>query len=442
MHLPSSHRRFPRPGLLAAAAGALLLGLAPGVTLAASGVEQTANIPWYLSRATGLVAYLLLFCTVVLGLAVRTKTLDRLVARWRVTDVHIFLSILVIVFVAVHAAVLLTDSYIGFSAVEILVPFASPYLPVWTGLGIIAAYLLLIVAVSFPARRITGYRFWRALHYVTFAVYAAALAHGLFTGTDTHTLWAQAIYVGTAGIVLTFVLYRILTWRRRALADLLRPRGRTANGVPGPAGGWNAYPRPVAQAMASTALGGGSATEEALEERRGRIDNHASALILAATGVGAVLLFTAGIGPFHWGSGGGASADLTGGATAAQRPTGFKDTYTGEMARSSGRRGGTSLHIEAQGQRPVTLDLQMAPAQGGFGHQTATQGSATLTDQAGAVLCSGAVSSFTGGGFVVDCDGSGPYAGMVLSLQGTIDSATGSQVQGSLSATVSPATGV
>src|SRR5262245_48461132 len=116
MKRTENRRRIPRPGLLTAGAGALLFALIPGAAWAASGTQQAANIPWYLSRATGLVAYLLLFCTVMLGLAVRTRTLDRLVARWRVTDVHTFLSILVIVFVVVHAAVLLADTYVGFSA--------------------------------------------------------------------------------------------------------------------------------------------------------------------------------------------------------------------------------------------------------------------------------------------------------------------------------------
>src|SRR5687767_1276083 len=47
---------------------------------------------WYLTRASGFVAYLLLFACVSLGLSMTGSTLDRWLARYRVYDLHRFLS--------------------------------------------------------------------------------------------------------------------------------------------------------------------------------------------------------------------------------------------------------------------------------------------------------------------------------------------------------------
>src|SRR6185437_15357588 len=103
------------------------------------------NVPWYLSRSAGLIAYITVFLTVVLGLSIRTRRLDKLVARWRVTDLHTFLSVLTLVFVALHAGVLLWDGFVGYSPLDILVPFATGYRTFWTGVGIASLYLLAVV---------------------------------------------------------------------------------------------------------------------------------------------------------------------------------------------------------------------------------------------------------------------------------------------------------
>ncbi|HZU75536.1 MAG TPA: ferric reductase-like transmembrane domain-containing protein [Dehalococcoidia bacterium] len=433
-----------RPGF-AAVVVALLLALLPGVSLAAeSAASSGANVPWYLSRATGLVAYLLLFCTVVLGLAVRTKALDHVLARWRVADIHIFLSILVVMFVAVHAAVLLGDTFVGFSVVEILVPFASPYRSVWTGLGIIAAYLLLIIAVSFPARRVIGYRAWRSLHYLTFAVYLGALVHGLFTGSDTSQMWAQAIYLSTAGVVLAFVLYRVLAWRERELSALAKLVGRRQAESPGQVA--FAYARAGERARLGYAMAGpGVETREApallkaVAQRRSLIETRTLVFLAGAIGVAAVVLLADGVGPLRWGQASDSSAaPATSRAAALQTPASFSESYAGSVLQSNGYRAALSVHIDARGQRPVGLDLQVFQQRRGLGG-AALGGTAVMTDASGATLCTGQVTSFTNSGFTVDCQGAGPYAGRELNLQGTITAGNGDSFQGVLSVVVASA---
>jgi DMSO/TMAO reductase YedYZ heme-binding membrane subunit len=411
--------------VIAAAAVALL----PVAAWAATPASTGANIPWYLSRATGFVAYLLLFATVVLGLSIRTKSLDRLVARWRITDIHTFLSVLVVLFVCVHVAVLLGDSFIGFSVVQLLVPFASAYLPVWTGIGIISAYLLLLVAVSFPARRFTGYRFWRSLHYLTFVVYLGALVHALFTGTDSRVGWAQLVYISTAGVVLALVLYRIISWSRREVTALT-PRPRPVQPL--------LQQRVLATAGARAAFAKApvlvpAPSEEVLAERRAGIETKALGLGILAVGLVMLIFFAAGIGPFRWGQGSAATINADSAAGVTQPAAGFQDSYSGTIVQG---RSSLEMTLTASGQRPVALDIQLQLARGAEGGTSVVGNSATLTDANGATLCSGQVTSLDNSGFQIACQGAGPYAGRSLALQGSIDGGAGNQIQGSLQASV------
>jgi sulfoxide reductase heme-binding subunit YedZ len=98
-----------------------------------------------------------------------------------------------------------------------------PYRPVWTGIGVVAAELALLVHLSFRFRGRIGARNWRRLHWLAYAVFLGALAHGIGSGTDTGTIWALAVYGGTAGAVAGLTGWRAATARKGA-----RPRRRPA----------------------------------------------------------------------------------------------------------------------------------------------------------------------------------------------------------------------
>ncbi len=188
---------------------------APTTTDATQPVDHTF---WYISRAAGFTAYALLTLTVCLGLLVRTRLLDALVARWRSFDLHQFTALLALGFVALHVFSLLGDHYIGFQLDQLFIPLASPYRPAQVALGIIALYLLIIVVGSFYVRRAISYGTWRAIHYATFGLFVLVLAHGVLAGTDSGEPWARDVYWGTGLLVagLTF-------WRVRRGSDQRRP---------------------------------------------------------------------------------------------------------------------------------------------------------------------------------------------------------------------------
>jgi predicted ferric reductase len=179
-----------------------------------TGIDHTY---WYLTRAAGFVAYVLLFISVSFGLAMTSDIVECWVRRYRLYDLHRFLSILTLAATALHLLIVLPDRYIGFSLYELLVPFASPYRPAYMALGLFGFYALAIVVLSFYARHLISYRGWRILHYATFGAFVLALVHGAGAGTDTASTWAQYLYAATGLIVFNLCVYRVLKGSARGI---------------------------------------------------------------------------------------------------------------------------------------------------------------------------------------------------------------------------------
>ncbi len=176
---------------------------------------QPANTVWYLARAAGITSYLLLWVSLTLGIGITSRLFEPEIRRLSVFDLHAFISVFGVLFVGLHVSVLLLDQYVGFSLGELLVPFHSPYQPLWVGFGQVAFYLLLLTTFSFYVRKLIGQRWWRGLHYGTFALYAFALAHGILAGTDSGRLWMLMIYCTTGFMTLMMVATRLDALRRK-----------------------------------------------------------------------------------------------------------------------------------------------------------------------------------------------------------------------------------
>jgi methionine sulfoxide reductase heme-binding subunit len=181
----------------------------------------TSPVAWYVARAGGVVAYALLTAAVLLGMMMSSR---RRVERWpriAVEDVHRFTTFAAGAFVAIHVAAIAIDAYLPFSVKSLVVPFVARYRPAWVGLGVVAAELMLAIAITNRLRnRVLPYSTWRKLHYATFAVWAAATAHGIGSGTDRSTVWLVAIQTAAAGAVVGMLAWRVLRRRVGAGHDI------------------------------------------------------------------------------------------------------------------------------------------------------------------------------------------------------------------------------
>ncbi len=139
----------------------------------------SAPVIWYVIRASGIVAYVLLSIGAVVGITLAGKAKLPKWPRFAVEDVHRFIGLLVGAFVTLHVATIAIDSFLPFKLSGLTVPFVGSYRPVWTAMGIVAAELLLALAITNKLRRKLPYRVWRSAHYVNFPVWLLATLHGL-----------------------------------------------------------------------------------------------------------------------------------------------------------------------------------------------------------------------------------------------------------------------
>jgi len=182
------------------------------------------EILWFVSRAAGLVSLLMLTGTVVLGCAHATRASTGGWKRFALHALHRNLSLLALVFLAVHIASAILDGYVPLAWMDAVVPFVSAYHPLWVGLGAIAFDLMIAVLVTSLLRRRLSQRLWRAVHGASYAMWPVAAVHGLgIPGSDSDLTWVMALNGLCAAAVAASVTRRLLvrhpdTKARRAMA--------------------------------------------------------------------------------------------------------------------------------------------------------------------------------------------------------------------------------
>ena len=169
----------------------------------------SSPVDWYVIRASGIVAYVLLTAAVSVGLGLAGKERLERWPRFAVTDVHRFLGLLVGVFVGLHVVSIAIDSFLPFSLGQIVVPFTASYRTFWTAMGIVAAELLLALAITNGLRHRLPYRFWRRAHFLNFAVWIGATAHGIGAGSDSSAGWDVLLYGASVALIAGLVVRRV-----------------------------------------------------------------------------------------------------------------------------------------------------------------------------------------------------------------------------------------
>ncbi|MGE5288146.1 MAG: ferric reductase-like transmembrane domain-containing protein [Micromonosporaceae bacterium] len=157
---------------------------------------------WFATRASGLVALVLLTACVVLGILITVRFVSARWPRFLTVGLHRNLSVMVLSFVIVHVITTVADSYTQIKFPDAVIPLISVYRPFWLGLGAVAFDLLLALAVTSLVRMHLGHRMWRLTHWAAYACWPVAVLHGLGTGSDPRTRW---VLVLTAACVLIVV---------------------------------------------------------------------------------------------------------------------------------------------------------------------------------------------------------------------------------------------
>ncbi|MDX6675682.1 MAG: methionine sulfoxide reductase heme-binding subunit [Solirubrobacteraceae bacterium] len=175
---------------------------------------------WYLTRGSGAVSLVLLTASVVLGVVDARRWKAPGWPRFVVDGLHRNLSLLAVVFVVVHVVTTVLDGFAPIGLLDAVVPFVTPYRPLWIGLGAISFDLLLALIVTSLLRARVGWSMWRAVHWLAYASWPLAVVHGLASGSDTNSAWMQLVTVACIAAVW------LAAWTRAAEGLRGRPAGR------------------------------------------------------------------------------------------------------------------------------------------------------------------------------------------------------------------------
>ncbi len=170
---------------------------------------------WYLSRASGFVAWSLLTLAMVWGLLLSTRMFDRRPSPKGLVDLHRFLGGIAVVFVALHVAAIVADSYVHFGAADVLIPLATSWHPLAVAWGIVAMWILLAVEITSLAMRRIPRRVWHAVHLSSYLLFVSATVHAFAAGPDTRERLFELVCVGSVAILMFLTVVHVSGGRGR-----------------------------------------------------------------------------------------------------------------------------------------------------------------------------------------------------------------------------------
>jgi len=178
---------------------------------------------WLASRAAGIVAIVLLSASVALGLAMAGAQPRRPGMKVVLRRLHQYLALGGLIALVAHGALLLLDPWLQPGLTGILIPFTMDYRPLWTGLGIIAGWSVMVLGLTYWARNRIGAQRWKVIHRFTLLAYVFAIVHVLGAGTDASSVWLRVVLLAAVAPIPYFLVLRVLG-RRPQRQPAQRPR--------------------------------------------------------------------------------------------------------------------------------------------------------------------------------------------------------------------------
>jgi predicted ferric reductase len=191
-----------------------VIGVSALVSLSHSLPLTSSKAYWFISRSSGVLAYVLLTLGVMWGLVQSGSILRPTIPPPLALGLHSLLNWTSLAMAALHALILLGDNFIKLTLGDIVIPFISPYRPLAVGLGVLAIYLMFLLALSFYVRRQLGQKTFRTLHYASYLTYLLVTWHSLAASSDSRLLWP--LYVLSIGSVGFLTMWRIANTRQKA----------------------------------------------------------------------------------------------------------------------------------------------------------------------------------------------------------------------------------
>ncbi len=184
---------------------------------------------WLISRSAGVVAFVLVAASVLIGLTLAAGLGGPPQRRRALVAFHEQTALGSLIAIALHGVALLPDKFLKPGIDGLLIPFAIDYRPAYVAAGIAGGYLAAILGLSFYARRRIGGKRWRNLHRATPLVYVLGLVHTLGAGTDAGSTWLRVFMLATAVPAAALLVARLTKKKpKRRPAAAPTPKGANA----------------------------------------------------------------------------------------------------------------------------------------------------------------------------------------------------------------------
>ena len=171
---------------------------------------MSPHLAWYVARASGILAWGLLSASVIWGLLLSTRLLQRRPSpRW-LLDLHRFLGGLAVTFVGVHILGLVADNYLHFGVADVLVPFASQWRTGAVALGVVSIWLLVAVEITSLLMRRLPRRLWHRVHLASYGTFWFATLHSVLAGSDSHNALFRLTMYGVIVVVVFLTVIRVM----------------------------------------------------------------------------------------------------------------------------------------------------------------------------------------------------------------------------------------
>ncbi len=180
----------------------------PSATTIVTTDTVSKEIPWswYITRASGLIAFAFAWIVIFLGIAIRLPLLQRFIRPVYSLSAHFVLALHTILFSLLHGVSMLFDKFFRLSFADILIPFHTTALdPFALSFGILGMYGLLLISMTSYFKPMIPFKLWRAMHFLNVIVYTMIIAHALLLGTDLAHPIARSLFI-SANVLLGVLL--------------------------------------------------------------------------------------------------------------------------------------------------------------------------------------------------------------------------------------------
>jgi methionine sulfoxide reductase heme-binding subunit len=179
-----------------------------------------------LSSTLGLIATAVLSFNILLGILLSTgyrraplwKWMPVLVKKISVDDLHNWTAYVALVLAMAHPVVLLADKSLKYRVSDIVLPVSAPHQPLWTMMGALALYAVIVVIITTQklVKRRLGFRVWKNIHLISYGTALLFVIHGIFMDPelkDRPVDWLDGEKLVSEICAVVLVAATIVRWR-------------------------------------------------------------------------------------------------------------------------------------------------------------------------------------------------------------------------------------